>query len=190
LFNNAGGPTTGTLETVTKTDLDYAMNLLVGSVLYGIKHAAPIMKKQKSGCILNNSSIAAIRMNQGEYLYSAAKAAVTHLTRFAGVELGPWGIRVNSISPGSVATPIFWRYSQKAQSYTEEDHARTLAKLTKNLHNATAIKKAGLPIDIANTALFLACDEGAFISCQDIPVDGGRTALFIEPPRPPKPEAS
>ena len=59
LFNNAGGPSRGDLETVTKEDFDYSMNLLLGSVVFGMKHAAPVMKEQKSGCIINNSSIAA-----------------------------------------------------------------------------------------------------------------------------------
>jgi NAD(P)-dependent dehydrogenase (short-subunit alcohol dehydrogenase family) len=141
------------------------------------------MKEQKSGCILNNSSIAGIRTNNGQYLYSAAKAGVTHLTKMAGEELGPWGIRVNSISPGAVATPIFWGGSERARTLDDEDNARKLEKLSSNLAHATAIKKAGLPDDIAHTALFLASDEGAFISCQDIAVDGGRTAMFHEPPR-------
>ncbi|MBW2179968.1 MAG: SDR family oxidoreductase, partial [Deltaproteobacteria bacterium] len=108
LFNNAGGTDRGSLETVTKEDFDYSMNLLLGSVVFGIKYAAPIMKEQKSGCIINNSSIAALRTGQGGILYSAAKAAVTHFSKIAGVELGPYHIRVNSISPGAVATPIFW----------------------------------------------------------------------------------
>jgi NAD(P)-dependent dehydrogenase (short-subunit alcohol dehydrogenase family) len=183
LFNNAGGPSKGTLETVTKDDFDYSMNLLLGSVVFGMKHAAPIMKEQKSGCILNNSSIAAIRTNNGGYLYNAAKAAVTYLTKVAGVELGPWGIRANSISPGAVATPIFWGGSEMARTLDDAENEKKLEKLIRNLAHATAIKKAGLPEDIAYTALFLASDEGAYISCQDIAVDGGRTSLFHEPPR-------
>ena len=184
LFNNAGGLSKGTLETVTQEDFDYSMNLLLGSVVFGIKHAAPIMKEQKSGCILNNSSIAGLRTNNGQYLYSAAKAGVTHLTRVAGVELGSWGVRINSISPGAVATPIFWGGSERARTLADEENARKLEKLTRNLVKATALKKAGLPNDIAYTALFLASDEGAFISCQDIVVDGGRMAMFHEPPPP------
>ena len=85
LFNNAGASSKGTLETVTGDDFDYSMRLLLGSVVFGIKHATPIMREQGSGCILNNSSIAALRTNQGGYLYSAAKAAMTHLTKVAGV---------------------------------------------------------------------------------------------------------
>ena len=83
LFNNAGAPAVGTLETVTEQDFDYAMKLLVGSCIFGIKHAARVMKPQGSGSIINNASIAAHRSGQGGYLYSVAKAAVAHLTRIA-----------------------------------------------------------------------------------------------------------
>lgn len=93
MFNNAGGPDRGTLETVTPEDFTYSMNLLLGSVVFGIKHAAAVMKPQGAGCIINNASIAAIRSNQGGYLYSAAKAGVQHITKIAGVQLGPFGPR-------------------------------------------------------------------------------------------------
>ncbi|MFH2130357.1 MAG: SDR family oxidoreductase [bacterium] len=183
LFNNAGGSSRGTLETVTPDDFDHAMRLLLGSVVFGIKHAAPVMKAQGSGCIINNSSIAAIRFAQGGYLYSAAKAGVTHLTKIAGVELGPFGIRVNSISPGAVATPIFWGGSEVANTMEDDVNAKKLEKLKLNLAYATPLRKSGLPDDIAKTALFLASDEGSFITCQDIAVDGGRTSMFHEAPR-------
>ena len=179
LFNNAGGPSRGTLETVTPDDFVYSMNLLLGSVVFGIKHAAPVMKSQGSGCIINNSSIAAIRMKQGGYLYSAAKAGVTHITRVAGVELGPFGIRVNSISPGAIATPIFWGGSQVAQTLAAEQNERKMAKLKQSLAKATPLPRAGLDRDIAYAALS-ASDEGSFVNCHDLVVDGGRTSLFRE----------
>ena len=108
LFNNAGGPTQADIETVTEEMIGYAYQLLFSSVALGIKHAVPLMNKSGGGAIINNSSIAAIRDNQGDVLYSAVKAAVTHYTKLAGVRLGPSGIRVNCISPGAIATPIFW----------------------------------------------------------------------------------
>lgn len=180
LFNNAGGPDRGTLETVTPEDFNYSMNLLLGSVVFGIKHAYPVMKAQGGGCIINNSSIAAIRMNQGGYLYSAAKAAVTHVTRQAGIQLGMHGIRVNSISPGAVATPIFWGGSQIANMLPDEKNAQKLQKLIVNLAKATPLQRAGLDKDVAYAALYLASDEGSFITCHDLVVDGGRTSLFRE----------
>jgi NAD(P)-dependent dehydrogenase (short-subunit alcohol dehydrogenase family) len=182
LFNNAGGPTPGTLETVTQEDLIYSMNLLLGGPIFGIKYAAPVMKAQGSGCIINTSSIAAIRTNQGQYLYSVAKAGLTQLTKVAGVELGPFGIRVNCISPGAIATPIFWGGSQVANTLDPAANARKLEKLKQNLIKATPLKKAGLDRDIALAALYLASDEGSFVNCHDLVVDGGRTSLFYNAP--------
>lgn len=185
LFNNAGAPTPGTLETVTEEDFEYGMKLLVGSVVFGIKHAARIMKPQRSGSIINNSSIAAHRTGQGELLYSAAKAAVSHLTRLAGVQLGPYGIRVNAISPGAIATPIFWGGSAHASTLSVEENQHKQSKLERNLAQATPLPRAGLGDDIAHAALFLASDESSFINCHDLVVDGGRISWFFEKPREP-----
>jgi NAD(P)-dependent dehydrogenase (short-subunit alcohol dehydrogenase family) len=182
LFNNAGAPDRGALETVTEEDFDYSMKLLVGAVVFGIKHAARVMKPQKSGCIINNSSIAAHRTHQGGYLYSGAKAAVSHFTRLAGEQLGPYGIRVNAISPGAIATPIFWGGSARANTLSAEDNQRKLEKLERNLARATPLPRAGFADDIANAAVFLASDEGSFVNCHDLVVDGGRIAQYYERP--------
>ena len=181
LFNNAGGSTGGTLDTVTEEQFDDAMHLLLGSVLFGIKHAARHMDDH-GGCIINNSSIAALRTGQGGYLYAAAKAAVSHVTRVAGVELGPRRIRVNAISPGAIATPIFWGGSQRAATLSDDDNARKLDKLSASLAHATPLPRSGLADDIANAALFLASDEGSYVNCHDLVVDGGRTSAFWERP--------
>ncbi len=180
LFNNAGAGERSTAESVTEEDFDYFMKLLVGSVVFGIKHGARVMKAGNGGSIINNASIAAHRINQGGYLYSGAKAAVSHLTRLAGVELGPHHIRVNAISPGAVATPIFWGGSSRAQTLSEEENQRKMEKLQANLARATPTPRTGLALDIANAALFLASDEGSFINSHDLVVDGGRIAMFNE----------
>jgi NAD(P)-dependent dehydrogenase (short-subunit alcohol dehydrogenase family) len=171
LFNNAGASTPGELETITEEQFDY-----------GMKHAARVMSG--GGSIINNSSIAAHRLGQGGMLYSAAKAAVSHITRIAGAKLGPNGIRVNSISPGAIATPIFWGGSAKAQTLSAEDNARKLAKLAGNLAKATPLPRSGVANDIAYAAVFLASDEGSFINAHDLVVDGGRIAQFYERPQP------
>ncbi len=183
LFNNAGAPSKGDLETVTREDFDSCLGLLLGSVVFGIKHVTPIMKKQGSGCIINNSSVAAHRLNQGGSLYTAAKAAVSHYTRLAGMELGPFGIRVNSISPGAIATPIFWGGSQRARTLKDEENAHKMDKLKKNLALATPLQRAGLSLDVAHAALYLASTESSFVNCHDLVVDGGRIANFYEKPR-------
>lgn len=180
MFNNAGGNTPGSLESVTEQEVDYAMKLLYGSALFGIKHAARVMAGNGGGSIINNSSIAARRPAQGAMLYSCAKAAVSHLTRLMGVQLGPQGIRVNSISPGAIATPIFWGGAGTA---TAEVNQKRLAKLQTNLAHATPTPRSGVADDIANAALFLASDEGSFVNCHDLVVDGGRIWQFNERPR-------
>jgi NAD(P)-dependent dehydrogenase (short-subunit alcohol dehydrogenase family) len=182
LFNNAGASTPGEIDTLTEEQFDYGMKLLVGSVMFGIKHAARVMTS-RGGSIINNSSVAAHRLGQGGMLYSAAKAAVSHTTRVAGAKLGPLGIRVNSISPGAIATPIFWGGSAKAQTMSAEDNARKLAKLAGKLARATPLPRSGVASDIAYAAVFLASDEGSFVNAHDLVVDGGRIAQFFEQPQ-------
>ncbi len=180
LFNNAGGPVGAGIEKVTQKDIDYGVHLLLSSVILGTKFAIEPMRKSGGGCIINNSSIAGLRYRQGDPLYAALKAAVTHYTRMSGVELGPDNIRVNSISPGAIATPIFWGGSQRANTLSEEENEKKLEKLKGNLAKAVPLNRSGLAIDIAEAALYLASEAGSFISCQDIVVDGGRTAMFNE----------
>jgi NAD(P)-dependent dehydrogenase (short-subunit alcohol dehydrogenase family) len=183
LFNNAGAPTPGTVHDATEEQFAYAMRLLLGSVVFGVKHAARAMQNNGGGSIINNASVAGHRYGQGSILYSAAKAGVAHYTRMAGVELGPLNIRVNAISPGAIATPIFWGGSTRAASLSDEDNARKMAKLQGNLAKSTPLPRSGFVSDIANAALFLASDEGSFVNCHDLVVDGGRISWFYERPQ-------
>lgn len=176
LFNNAGGGTTGTLETVTADEFHHAMDLLVGSVIFGMKYAVPVMKAQGSGAIINNTSVAALRTNYGGFLYAGAKAAVRQITKVAGMELAPWGITVNSIAPGGIATPIFFGGSERAKTMEEGHVAASMAKLEKSLAAATPLQRSGFPKDIAYGALYLASDEGRFVTCHDLVIDAGMTA--------------
>lgn len=182
LFNNAGGPTRGEVDTITAEQIDEGVHLLLSSVILGTRYAVAPMEAAGGGSIINNSSVAALRYRQGNILYSALKAAVTHYTRLAGVELGARGIRVNSISPGAVATPIFWGGSERANTLSDEENARKLEKLKGNLARAVPLGRSGLAEDIAEAALYLASDAGRHVTCHDLVVDGGRTAMFEEPP--------
>ncbi|MEZ5999459.1 SDR family NAD(P)-dependent oxidoreductase [Hyphomonas sp.] len=176
LFSNAGAPTPGGVDTFTAEQFESAVNLLLRSVLFGIKHAAPIMKRQGSGSIINNSSVAAHRSHMGGYLYSVAKAAVSHATRMAGIELAAHGIRVNAISPGGIATPIFYGGSGAATNLTDAHREAKNAKLLSNLAKATPLRRAGLPENIAEAAAFLASDAASFVNCHDLVVDAGMIA--------------
>jgi NAD(P)-dependent dehydrogenase (short-subunit alcohol dehydrogenase family) len=180
VFNNAGGPTAGSLTSITAEQIDYGVHLLLSSVIFGIKHAVPHLEARGGGSIINCSSVAGIRYNQGNILYSVLKAAVSHYTRLASVELGPKNIRINAISPGAIATPIFWGGSARANQLAADDNARKLDKLKANLARATPLPRSGLADDIAHAALYLASVEGSYVNGHDLVVDGGRTQLFRE----------
>lgn len=173
LFNNAGGPTAGDVETVTQADYRAAMDLLFGSVLWGIKHAAPHLKAKGRGAIINNSSVAGLRCHMGGYLYSAAKAAVTHLTRMAGMELGRYGVTVNSISPGGIVTPIFIGGAGRSDTLPAAETEAMMEEVAAAIGKGTPLLRAGGPEEIARAALYLASDEGRFVNCHDLVVDGG-----------------
>ena len=176
LFNNAGGSTPGGIESATVEQFHYAMDLLLGSVLFGIKHAAPVMREQKWGRIINNSSVNGIRVSSGDWLYGAAKAAVTHVTKVAGIRLAADGITVNAISPGAVATPIFYGGSASARELEPEHEKAKFRKLTQNLGQSTPVGRAGMPDDCAQAVLYLASDEAGYINAHDLVVDGGMVA--------------
>jgi len=173
LFNNAGGPAqTGGIEGLDAARFDTAMATLVRSVMLGMKHAAPYMKKQGFGSIINNGSIAGrLAGFSSSIVYSAAKAAVIHLTKCVAMELGEAGVRVNSISPGAIATGIF----AKALGLSVEAAEDTPSVMREVSKTAQPIPRAGLPDDIAQAAVFLASDESSFVNGHDLVVDGAIT---------------
>lgn len=173
LFNNAGGPAQiGGIEGLDVAKFDAAMATLVRSVMLGMKHAAPHMKKQRSGSIINNGSIAGrLAGFSSSVVYGAAKAAVIHLTKCVAMELGESGVRVNSISPGAIATGIFG----KALGLSVEAAEQTPEVMREVYKSAQPIPRAGLPDDIANAAVFLASDESGFINGHDLVIDGAMT---------------
>ncbi len=172
LFNNAGGPApTGGIEDVPVDGFDQAMALLVRSVMLGMKHAAPIMKRQRAGAIINNGSIAAhLAGYSSSMIYSAAKAAVVHLTRCVAMELGESGVRVNSVSPGAIATGIL----AKALGMKDASKADAQADKIKVAYaGMQPIPRAGVPDDIAQCVCWLASDRASFVNGEDVVVDGG-----------------
>ena len=173
LFNNAGGPAqTGGIEGLDVDKFDAAMATLVRSVMLGMKHVAPHMKKQRSGSIINNGSIAGrLAGFSSSVVYGAAKAAVIHLTKCVAMELGESNIRVNSISPGAIATGII----AKALGLSIEEAEKMPAVMREVYKTAQPIPRAGLPDDIAHAAVFLASDDSSFINGHDLVIDGAIT---------------
>ena len=164
IFNNAGiGGAFGPITEINLNDWQRTTSILLDSVFLGIKYAAKEMQRNSSGgSIINTSSIAGMAAGSGPQAYSAAKAAVINLTQTTAHELGEDNIRVNSISPGVISTPLL-------QTVLGDDRDSNKALLDQPL------EAKGMPIDIANTALFLASDESKFITGINICVDGGLT---------------
>ena len=173
LVNNAASPQP--IVGVADTDaaaFDAVIAVNVRGVLLGMKHVAPIMVGQKSGSIINVSSIAAHRGGVSGHIYSASKGAVLALTRSVAIELGEHGVRVNSLSPGAIVTGIFAKGAG-----VQGVKADKITGLVKELFaHALPIPRAGLPDDIARAAVFLASDGASFVNGQDLVVDGGMTA--------------
>ncbi len=171
LFNNAGCPApVGGIESIPLEGYESAMSVLLGGVLLGMKHAAPVMKAQGSGSIINNGSVAGLRAGySSSMVYSAAKAAVIHLTKCVAMELGESKVRVNSISPGGIATGIFG----KALGLSTEEAEKSSGKIKEAFKDWQPIRRSGMTDDIAMAAVFLASDESTFVNGHDLVVDGG-----------------
>jgi NAD(P)-dependent dehydrogenase (short-subunit alcohol dehydrogenase family) len=172
MFNNAGiAGAVGTIESVTVEAFDKTLAVLLRGVFLGIKYAAPVMKRQGSGSIINTASVAGIRTGYGNHIYSAAKAGVIQLTRSVAMELGESGIRVNCILPGFIPTPMIGR----ARGLSIEAADRKIDVIKEAFKEAQPIKRTGQPEDIAKAALWLAGDDSSFVNGHALVVDGGVT---------------
>jgi NAD(P)-dependent dehydrogenase (short-subunit alcohol dehydrogenase family) len=170
MFNNAGVPgSTGSIEDIEVTAWDHTVGVHLRGVFLGIRAAARIMRPQQHGSIINTASVAAFRANYGGHDYSAAKAAIRHLTVTTANELGEHGVRVNAVCPGATATSIFGR----AAGLDAEQAQRTIPFMTVALSNAAPIPRAAQPADIAEAVLWLASDAASYVTGQAIAVDGG-----------------
>ncbi|MDC1191092.1 SDR family oxidoreductase, partial [Gammaproteobacteria bacterium] len=151
LFNNAGiGGAFGSISDIDADEWDQSMAILLKSVFMGIKHASRVMKTNPNGAsIINTASIAGMSGGGGPQAYSAAKAAVINLSQTTSLELGEFKIRVNSISPGAINTPLL-----NAASEDWDERIKGLQP----------IEALGQPLDIAYAALFLASNESRFVT--------------------------
>jgi len=173
LLNNAGvSRALGGIASISVEDWDEHMQVNLRGTFFGIKHAANVLMNQGAGSIINVGSVAGLQTGFGPYPYSVTKAAVAHLTRCAAMEFGERGVRVNCICPGAIPTPIFGKSFGLSQDAAE----LTVPKLAVAFAQMQPIPRSGLPIDIANCALWLATDESSFVNGQVFVVDGGLTA--------------
>jgi NAD(P)-dependent dehydrogenase (short-subunit alcohol dehydrogenase family) len=161
LYNNAGTvnqPMTQMAE-LSVEDYDRVMAVNARGVYLGIKYAIPHMKRE-GGSIINTASQAAFMAIIGGASYCASKAAVVGLTRVAALEYAQFKIRVNCICPGIIDTPLISNISAQADINTAA-------------WEINALKRRGLPEEIAKVALFLASDDSSYISGAPFSIDGG-----------------
>jgi NAD(P)-dependent dehydrogenase (short-subunit alcohol dehydrogenase family) len=172
MFNNAGfGGVSGSICDTDMAAYDNTMAVLLRGVVLGMKHAGRVMREQGNGCIISTASVAGVGLGFGPHVYSAAKAAVIHLTKSVANELGESGVRVNAICPGGIATPIFG----KGMGLSPEQADLTVDLMKVRLAQGQPIRRAGVPEDIANAAAWLASDAASFVTGHALVVDGGIT---------------
>jgi 3-oxoacyl-[acyl-carrier protein] reductase len=166
LMNNAGITRDNLLFKMTEDDWDLVMNVHLKGAFLMSKAAQAHFVAQKYGKIVNVSSISALG-NRGQANYSAAKMGIQGFTRTLAIELGPFGVNVNAIAPGFIATEM--TDATAARLGIEVEEFRRLSAE----HNP--VKRVGYPEDIAAAAAFLASDEASYITGQTLYVDGGVT---------------
>ena len=158
LVNNAGITKDGLIMKMKEEDFDSVLNVNLKGTFNTIRHSARQMLRQKSGKIINISSVSGILGNAGQANYAASKAGVIGLTKTMARELGSRGITVNAIAPGFVDTEMTGVLSEE---------------IRENACRQIILGRFGKPEDIANVAVFLASDKADYITGQVISVDGG-----------------
>jgi 3alpha(or 20beta)-hydroxysteroid dehydrogenase len=158
LINNAGIYQPATLMETDAALFERHMRINQLGVFLGMKAVVPLMERSGGGAIVNISSVAGLRGSPGAIAYSATKWAVRGMTKAAAVDLAPRGIRVNSIHPGPIDTPML-------DVRTPEQNARRL--------EAVPMKRRGTPEEVADLVLFLVSDESRYITGSEVAIDGG-----------------
>ncbi|PNR97086.1 SDR family NAD(P)-dependent oxidoreductase [Petrotoga sp. 9PWA.NaAc.5.4] len=164
LVNNAGILSMAGVEQLTEEEWDKVMNINAKSQFLGIKYVLPAMKKAGKGSIINISSIYGIIGSGAAAAYHASKGASRLLTKTVAAELAKYNIRVNSIHPGVIRTPM-------------TDDLLKDPNNAKGLLGTTVLGRPAEAIEVANGALFLASDESSFMTGSELVIDGGYTAL-------------
>jgi NAD(P)-dependent dehydrogenase (short-subunit alcohol dehydrogenase family) len=151
----------GPFLTMRAEGWDRFLRANLGMLYYGTRKVATVMARQHSGSIVNISSIGAVRAHRELIAYDTLKGAVDSFTRALAVDLAPWGIRVNSIQPGLIASAS-WGLQPESERLRHE--------------STVPMRRKGEPEDVAGTALFLVSDDSTYVTGQTIAVDGGLIA--------------
>ncbi|MFR0541568.1 SDR family NAD(P)-dependent oxidoreductase [Lactobacillus delbrueckii] len=158
IVNNAGVFAKGRLDEVEEAAWDRVMNIDVKSIYLMTKSFMPTLMKQKSASIVNIASVSGLLGDYNMAAYSAAKGAVVNLVRSMALDYGKYGIRVNNVCPGPTNTPMF---------------QQNPASVVENFNQASPLGHVVEPEDIANMVYFLASDQAASITGQNLPVTAG-----------------
>ncbi len=158
LVNNAGITRDNLLMRMTEEMWDDIMRINLKSCFNTVKAATRTFMKQKSGSIINMTSVVGLKGNAGQANYAASKAGIIGFTKSVALELGSRGIRSNAIAPGFIETEM-----------TAELDEKTVA----GWRDAIPLKRGGTPRDVADACVFLAADMSSYITGQVIQVDGG-----------------
>ncbi|MGE4346328.1 MAG: 3-oxoacyl-[acyl-carrier-protein] reductase [Flavobacteriaceae bacterium] len=158
LINNAGITKDNLLMRISEEDFDKVIEVNLKSVFNMTKAVQRIMLKNKSGSIINMSSVVGVKGNAGQTNYAASKAGVIGFSKSVALELGSRNIRCNVIAPGFIETEMTDKLS---------------SEIVEGWRNSIPLKRGGTPEDVANVCVFLASDMSAYITGQTINVDGG-----------------
>jgi 3-oxoacyl-[acyl-carrier protein] reductase len=158
LVNNAGITKDGLMMRMSELQWDAVINVNLKSAFNFIHACTPIMMKQKSGSIINMSSVVGVSGNAGQANYSASKAGLIGLAKSMAKELGSRGIRANAVAPGFIETDM-------THALTEEQRAKWAESIP--------LRRGGTPEEVAKVCLFLASDLSSYVSGQVINVCGG-----------------
>ena len=158
LVNNAGITRDGLMARMSEEQYDMVINVNQKSVFNMMKLAGKIMMKQRRGKIVNLASVAGLYGNPGQVNYAASKAAIIGMTKTVAKELGSRGITVNAVAPGFIKTPM-------TDKLSEEQRNMMLGLI--------AMKRYGLPEEIAGVVSFLASDDASYVTGQVIEISGG-----------------
>lgn len=169
IVNNAGIPMRRTPEALSEEDFDLVFSINVRSLLMLTIGLAEPMKQRGGGSIVNISSVASLRGPLGRVAYAGTKGAVDAMTRALATDWGNWGIRVNSICPGLIATAIW------------EGDRNNVPGLIERMENNIALKRWGFGDDIADVVLFFSSDASRYVTGEVIAVDGGMAHIGSAP---------
>ncbi|WP_049979714.1 SDR family NAD(P)-dependent oxidoreductase [Halolamina rubra] len=162
MVNNAGIGRVGTVEEMDLDDWHDVMRINLNGVMHGTRAALPHLKASE-GSVINVASIYGLVAGPGATAYATAKGAIVNFTRSVAVDYAAQNVRVNSICPGFVETPM--------TEPTFEDE-----EFYEYVHGRTPMGRVAQPEEIAGVAMFLASDEASYVTGANIPVDGGWTA--------------